>query len=902
MRERLKVVALGASAALASIGLASVSTRQGVWVIASAWGAFAALLFLGPALRWGAARLSAARRALVAELLGPCAVMLAVGLVHPFLLRLDAPTTHDHPIHLAKAVWTWNDLFPFALAGWSDSAETGWPLNVLYPPGASLLPVLIRALTFGLLDWTRAYALALLLGVSVTPLALYALARRPMGRFGATVGALASIPVLGGWFQGGFDFDVSWGVWGTSAAVGLAALATAFLPGVVRGERSAVVGCAVSAAAAVVFHPFALVAGALLGGPRALQLCLVSDDEGAPPAGARGAFWLLAAAGLGASLSAWWWLPFGARAGEYALGLGRPWKGLGALASDLLNGTLFPGTPVLLVAAGLLGLLLGVARRRPVALAGAASFALTLLLASSDLPQELGLLRLMPGLQELQLERFAYVLKVLLWLGCAELGAALAAAGGTAQGGWMRAPVAAFVAVIAAVGVAAWTRAGPILGAPPFRWPQTVSNDARIAHWKAAGQFIRERLDEGPFFRTVLGGTDSADHSALWVPALSGGIPVTRTTAHAAELFRYDWAGVEPRVLRAQDVRYVLTPNSFPDRSDFALVRRFGHLNLYEWAGFRPGQRAHLVDAEGNDVPGEVTVVGFGRREVRVRVSGAPAGAVLLVHRAPWATWEATRDGAPVEPEPFRIAASMRASVVALRGGDGEYVLTDASGGPERLGWTLGWLGAGLGLALLLVRWEPPPWLLARVRGLEPHAPVVASAASVVVLLLWVLRAHGLGIGGLDMLAQLEAAEVRLGSTTCSLEGGGAGFRCGERHWQRPHRVLLEIEGYARRCVWAAPTTGEPLELTWREVRMGRRLLFGHGLGSWPEGNGATPARLTVEVEGLPPTVLAQEDHGFWREARIDTRAVQGQRRWVRVRVSAERDGVFPLCFVGRVE
>lgn len=904
-RQWIRPCLLAAPAVAASAGLLLWSTGFGVFLVLVGWAAFASFL-LGPrGLAWLWQRVPEWVRRLAGEWSGPLVVLAIIGAAHPFLVRLDPPTSHDHPIHLAKAVWTANELLPWAFAGWSDAAELGWPLNVLYPPGTSLLPALIQEGTFGLLGWTRAYALALLIGLSLTPLAVYFLARRPLGRAGATVAALASLAARGGWYQGGFEFDVDTGVWGTAASVGLAGLAIAALPRVVRGDRWATAGCAAALGGAVLFHPFAVVVVALFGGARLFQLCALSDDQGAPPAGAQGLLRALLAAGLGALLSAWWWLPFAMRAGEYAHGLGHPWKPIGQMSADLLGGTLFTGTPAILVGLGLAGLALGAARRKPLLLAAAASFALTLVVASHDAAAELGLTRLLPGMVELQFERFAYLLKLLLWLGVAELAGELWAALRSPSAPAARRPAAAALGACAAVLLAAMAaRGGPSPGWPPFVFPATVSSDARVQHWRAAGEAIRRHLAEGHFFRTVLEGVDMSDHSTLWAVVFGDGFPATRTTWHAAELFRYDATGLDPAMLRAQDVRFILTPHAHPQRTDLKKVAQYGALFLFERADWSPDERAHLVNARGQQVAGRVEVLRFAPEEIRVRVSGAPEDAVLLLHRAPWATWEAFRDGQPVSWTKRRVADSPRASVVALPGGNGEYLLRDAGGAPERLSRAL----TVLGLVAIFV-----PWLSRRplgqltLRRLAARLAPALTPALVLVALLAVL-VLGLGVFGLragrfDLLARLESASVRLGGKECPLQRGGLGFLCGEQHWEKPNRVMLTWEGWSVRCVWAAPTKGKPLELSFAGVKLGREFLLRHALAEGTATRGVAPAAtIRVEIEGLPSTLVQREDQSHWREERIDTRVAEGEHRSLRLTIETESDTLRHLCLNGRVE
>lgn len=890
--------------------LLSVGTSPARTLIGAAWAGFIFAFFF-PSLVAVSRRIPERYRRIAGELAGPLTIAVVLAVTHPFLVRLDPPAAHDNPIHLAKSVWTLNDLWPH-WSGWSDSAEFGWPLNVLYPPGSSLLPVFVRAFSFWQLDWPQAYAFAMLIGVALTPAGVYALARRPMGRAAATVGAVACLMARGGWFQGGFEFDVVWGVWGTAASVGLSSLGIALFPAVVRGSRKAIVLSAFCVAAAMVCHPFAIIVLGIFGIPRALQL-LITLDEGERMGAARGLF-LLALAAVGALLlSAWFTFPLSAYAKGYTLGNGESWKDFRTIYVELVSGTLFVGVPPALVLGGVLGLILGVARRRPLSIVSLGCFIVALLLSSSDSSTELGLPRFLPGTAELQFERFTYVMKLMVWIGWAELASAVVPRFDSAlplPTLRTRALTSAAVGFVVAAVVAAntsWSRPArspaPIPNSPPFGRVETLSNSKELPNWTAAAAFLSERSKEGPFFRTALIGVASSDHELLWTVVLANGLPVVRTTFHAAELFRYDGNGLDPAYLRAQDVRYLLGPTPYPERSDFTLVRRFGRYYLYEWKDFRPNERAHLVSADGTALDAHVEVVAGADHELRAKVVGAPENATLVFHRAPWPRWETVKDGAVLPWQPTRIFPTSRASVVGVKvAGDGEYVLRDRGSSAERLGNIATLLGVLFLAAVLFApdRYAKKFIIPDRVR---PWLPIAISATLTLALLLFGLGAHGLRPGRFNLVMDLDDAEVKLGDVECPHLAGAGNFQCGEQPWHRPGRTLMNVEGTARNCVWAPVSGGRKLEFRWPKVKLGKRFIFGHGLRS---GVGAKdPAKastLTVELgEGVTHT-FTQPDQDFWSEEWIDTSSLAGGSKPLRITVSSPLPDRGDFCVDGWVE
>ena len=423
----------------------------------------------------------------LAEFAGPVAIAALVAWLHPGLLAGEVPAIGDHPVHLARLYATLARLTaggsPF---GWWDGLDLGLPLHALYPPGATLLSALLATLPG--VDPERAHACTVLLARLLVPLGLYAVARPSLGRLGATVPALLSALDRGGWYQGGWSFDVAWGVFGSSLSLGLLLLATAAAAPSVERQRWRPLLAAALTAAALVTHPLALVGLALLAVPLTLAR-----------AGPARAAVTLAPFAAGVGLAAPWLLPFVVDAPRFGATFGAAWAPLGALLSGLVTGAALRETPAGLGIAALAGLAAAatVARLRLFAVGIAGALVATILLAASDGPAAWGPSAIARALEPLQLERLAYLLKADLALA---IGAGLAALLHYARARrWIVAAlVAALLALPLAYGLATARLAPPRLASLDQR-PETRAVralGARIAPGTGRALFVGADKDE----------------------------------------------------------------------------------------------------------------------------------------------------------------------------------------------------------------------------------------------------------------------------------------------------------------------------------------------------------------------------------------------------------------------
>lgn len=109
-------------------------------------------------------------------------------------------TTHDYPRHYYLAWYTTTYLIPIFhnAIGWSPFSYAGYPIGYSYMTGMSILIALLNTLPGGIITFTRAYNIYLILALIVTPISTYIL----MQKFGFNknycniAGLISVIPTL----------------------------------------------------------------------------------------------------------------------------------------------------------------------------------------------------------------------------------------------------------------------------------------------------------------------------------------------------------------------------------------------------------------------------------------------------------------------------------------------------------------------------------------------------------------------------------------------------------------------------------------------------------------------------------------------------------------------------------
>ena len=286
-------------------------------------------------------------------------VILSLAVMAPLFLG-QMPLSHDHPVHLYKAWYFWDEmLLQGRLRGWSSNWFFGYPAEELYPIGPDLWVALFRALTFGRLSWETTYSLSFVGVFAFSGWAVYAFGRR---YFGITAGLVAAVLWLldpGAYREGGWSYTVDWAVWVQILAMAFLLLALAKLEDVLeRGRPGDWAAAGLLFGAALLSHQM----NVLLLGLGLPLFVLARATAGGRPFG-REAARTGGALGIGVLVAGFWLIPMLALKG-WTTNIGDLWNPMESTARGLLDGRIFGNVWPAAVLAGLAGAALGVAARR----------------------------------------------------------------------------------------------------------------------------------------------------------------------------------------------------------------------------------------------------------------------------------------------------------------------------------------------------------------------------------------------------------------------------------------------------------------------------------------------------------------------------------------------------------
>ncbi len=836
------------------------------------------------------------------EAAGPLALIVICGVLYAPLLVGRFPVNHDHPVFLMQAWVTGHELIPSGrLTGFAPTLFAGYPANSLYPMGTSLLVCLVKALSLGLFSWETAYTWALFLSVVAYPLSLYLLARRMGGRLAALAAGVLGIVDRGAWFQGGWDFNLNWGVWSMGTACSLTLVSVALFDKLVRAPgRHTLIGAALAIGGSILFHPMAV---AFLGVLLPLYLlCLALFARPGHPV-----LWLPRAAGallLGVGLSLFWLLPFVARA-EFYEPLAAAWRPFEDNVRGLLGGNLLLAMSPLLLAGGVAGLAFCSLRRNLLSVVWLAGAALLLFVASNTFLLAFDALKKFPALAQLQPERFTYLVRAAMLLGSGlliELLARQASPDPTRPGGVRLALRRAFVALVLAPFVVFGHRAAPFEHFAPTRPLAYASESALYRDLRQAADYLNT-LPRPSLGRIALV-APTHEHLLLALPVYTG-LPVFKVGFTPEDNYRLKFESRDPAVWRALGVSHALSlgPLGGPE---VELERQFGALRLYRFLPFT----REIVAVRGT---GRAEVLRDEPEALDVRIDGAGPDSLLFVAKGRYALWRAELDGRPVEIRGAVVGDSPPV-FMEIPVSDGVLRLRYRAGAPEWIGGiasSLAWLllaglfllGAIPRLRALLGSWP------ARLRAPLAAGATLGGLLCAAVAALWFVLRLALPapspIPGSRVIEDLarrlpraRAELVEAGRALPCAAFDGRKIQCPGPEWNFAGEVILGADHVLRQCIWLHPVQGARFVLRFPEVELGQALQGFMGLADMvvePPSNHDVTLRVAVE-DGPEQSFVCPSRRG-WNHWRLPTPGLAGQRRTVTISSEAAFTGQRHFCF-----
>ena len=607
-----------------------------------------------------------------------CAVLL-IALTLVMLGKVaagDRPISFDHTVHYFQA-WLlnerlWNDGWLF----WSNLWFAGYPVNYTYPVGAYIWIVLVHWLTFGMLTFEGAYAVAFWLFFVLHGFSVYFLGKLAFNRVVGVVAAVLYLADRGANSAGGWFWIVDIGTWPIAFSIAFSTMATALLARIFEGgSRRDVVWCAVLIGLALLSHPLQLVYLPILCATAfVLSTFVVSWARLRTSAS-----YAAAAVGFGLLIGALWYLPFLAYS-DYSRAYGWQWATLDEIGASIYQGTLFSagdtlisreviksnamafvpetvdGLAVYVTVLSILALPVLFLSRRLLPLLVSTLMFLLLVGASSSLHDAAGLPTWWASYDRMEFARFSMLLKPFMcvgaavgvwaiWTGLKHLASRMVLLRPTAM--WN-----GYARVFIAVTLVLWPTLPGIIVAMNrhvFQTTATKSGDRLNLDRAEVVRWIRDIHAKDPrFFRVAARGDHISDHSLIDL-GTELPVPMIHIGFTPAVLFRYSLGASSEffavpsdsnETFQTLNVRYVISKVPV-QRPDWRHLRQFGVLALYEFTDWNPNP---FVITEGQ---GEVELVRFEDEAITFRV-GAGAQGKLRLNVSYFPHWSASRNGQPI--------------------------------------------------------------------------------------------------------------------------------------------------------------------------------------------------------------------------------------------------------------
>jgi hypothetical protein len=814
------------------------------------------------------------------------ALVLAVAIATVSPCLVDTPLSHDHPVHLFQAWHFWSEMLGRGrLRGWSHFWGFGIPAGELTPIGPDLWVALFRAATLGLLSWTRTYALAFAGMLVFVTMTVYVFTRRFFGASTAAVAALLWLLDPGAWFQGGWSWHTSLGVWPVTLGMGFTLLALASLERLTassdpRHRLQTVLVGAFWIAASLLTHQLPMIVY-----PIAVTL-LVLDHWRRDGLTAAVLLRVVATCALGAALSAFYIVPMMARSG-LTIDLGVQGGSLDELGRKLVEMRVFENLWPPIFMLGLVGAILVARARRPAGVFFISCTALFVILSSNVLVTVFHFERLIGGILKLEAQRLLLVAKFFLFPLAAHAAVTLGRSPGIGAVADVLPAPSRFGRLVGALLIA-------VLGAPLLRPAVVHIFNTQIAKsfematsmplWHDLQAFFEwsrvERLANKDFYRIAYA-LPPHEHLATVAPIFDQTFFYKVGYTPAQQLQSFPMSD-EPALFEALSVKYMLTDHPINDPS-FALVRTFGKLQVYRFTRYRP-QPFTMLSGQS-----QVEVVRFDPEYIQLRLRGTSPGARLRLNVANYPRWEATLAGRRLPIFPAPVYGMEYPILMEVPAGDGDLVFRYVY---RAVDWTgliitlLGLVTATLFASGAVTRsagWRRQRDVaIARLRRAAPFARPIAAGIGALLLGLVIWRLTGPSRLDRDsvFLFRRAAGALSLAGNHC-VATEPAAWRCG------PHEVRAGVVsgGYGSHFCMTAPAVG-PLVLT-TTTKLGQFVA-----GRYDPGDGA--GRIRVSVDGRLLGDMATRGIGQGQQfVQVDTRANAGETG----RLEIELTGAALHCF-----
>ena len=882
-------------------------------------------------IEWVPARVFA-EAAAIFVLAGVTAVML------PRAVLGDRVVAHDHTVHYFKA---WQLAHEFLaeghVYGWSQEWFAGYPAQYLYPIGADLLVTGIYVATLGLIDFSTAYAWAICLFWFVGGYAVYRFGVGAIGRWGALLAAFLFMTDTAANRIGGWYFAIEWGVWPMSLATVLAVWAMAKVPPLMEKRRWRDLGAfGLLMGAALISHPFMLIHLAL-----ALTVALVAywlaHTERHWVVGATR---LVAASVTGTLVGMLWLLPFFESRSFMDSAFGGRWTTMHELGQSFYQLDFLPGTWGMAIALGIVGMVAMLWSRRFERLLCGLMCLVFIVFGTGDFLTSFHFLEYFPSFQRVHFKRMITLLKP-YWMVAAAYGlVAIVRHTSTHAVSLLHGEPSDEASARSQAMYKRWVRTGlvVVLLAPiaiPFgnafgsknlvRGVETeTERPHRMARRKLVDWFEREYPDGEPFFRI---GMKLGQHDHRFVDmGAELDFPIYKMGYMPATAFRHRFEAEDPELLRALNVRYVVSLGGAP-AGDWERVERFGALNLYEARDWR---REPFEIIGGG---GDVEVREFSDERI-VLEAGSEAEGRLRLNVSHFSRWHATRDGEPVDIETTSLESVPETAFMTVPLEPGTYRFEFRRGWTETLAWLFGLLGLLMAAAWMVAdldrRWtrrlrgrlEDGQKAIRRFTARRRHvldwlgiAGVSLGIAAGLAMAWWAPPLRSVDNASprqveevhYDFGSKLSEANVRVledsgGFDPCRQILGY--FACGKESWKAVHQRVEDFgfEDSMARCIWAHPLPAGPIEIVFDDIPSGEVIGGYLGVAESGTSNSRNPVEFDVGINGVVRFERAAEQDSELSsfEFAVPEEARGGPMR-VSFRVSAEDTGRRHFCFNAQV-